>query len=260
MATYHPRPLVRENFFYAAKPGPTPYKLAPRPLHREPADYPLPMDPPPFPHFQTIGRGALKREPATVVPPEQRSRIPAPIYAKGAPRPQICRAVRPAAVAPFYVVPRSIVHVEEKKKVRWGGWTDEKMRRGSGSVRRRPVKSILKPPPPRQPRQHLNLHNGHRLLIPFGSTGSTKIIFKAHDQWANFGSFTTTYWMQRDRWIDQSSVKPGGCSVTCSGCLTRVHMSSKQSSMERMRKWNEHKRGCKVIRKTIKMEQLEMAL
>ncbi|KAF9021823.1 hypothetical protein BDZ89DRAFT_1071131 [Hymenopellis radicata] len=183
MAPYHPRPLVRENAFYAPRPGPSPYQQ-PQPLQREPAYYSLPIDSPPrFPHFQTIGRGALKREPAmyNVVPPEQqRSRIPAPIYAEaGAPRPQIYRA---AGVAAVY------------KRVRWGSCTDR-----SGSGRRHHVKNVkstypedVTHRPTRQPRQLLKpgkrLHKdgSHPSLIPtFGS--SKKVVLKGHYKWESSG-------------------------------------------------------------------------
>ncbi|KAF9032675.1 hypothetical protein BDZ89DRAFT_1158474 [Hymenopellis radicata] len=145
----HPRPLFHKKACYAPrKPrplpgGPPPY---PRTLQREPVYCPLPIDSPPrFPQFQTIGGGALKREPAmdnSVSPEQQPSRIPAPIHAQGV-------APRPAGVAAVYVVPRTVNAEEKRKRVRWRGWTDEKPRRRSGSGAQRHVnlKSILKRPP-----------------------------------------------------------------------------------------------------------------
>ncbi|KAF8871438.1 hypothetical protein CPB85DRAFT_1445574 [Mucidula mucida] len=203
-----------------------------------------------------------------VVPPQQqRSRIPVPIYAQAvAPRPQIYRATQPASMAAIYVVPRS-VYIEEEKRVRFGGWTDQKMRRSSGSGRRHHVKSILKTPhiAPRQPRQLLKpgerLHKDRSSLSLYPSLGSsTKVVLKGHHKSASSGSFTTSYWMQVDRWIDQRSVRPGRGSVTCRGCQVRVRMSLEQSSLERMQKWKEHKRECEAITKAVKREQLEMSL
>ncbi|KAF9032642.1 hypothetical protein BDZ89DRAFT_1158448 [Hymenopellis radicata] len=155
---------------------------------------PSPSTAPKVPTFPDHRAGALKREPAmyNVVPPEQqRSRIPAPIYAQaGAPRPQIYRA---AGVAAVYVVPRSVL-VKEEKRVRWGSCTDR-----SGSGRRHHVKNVKSTypedathRPTRRPRQLLKpgkrLHKdgSHPSLIPtFGS--SKKVVLKGHNKWESSG-------------------------------------------------------------------------
>ncbi|KAF8868833.1 hypothetical protein CPB85DRAFT_1262783 [Mucidula mucida] len=180
------RPLVREAAFYAPRIGPSPYKQ-PRPLQREPAYYPLPINSTPqFPQFQSIGQGTLKRQPRCC---------------RSTPTDLPC--ARPASIAAIYVVPRS-VYIEEEKRVRFGGWTDQKMRRSSGSGRRHHVKSILKTPhiAPRQPRQLLK--PGERLHKDGSSLSFTKVVLKGHHKSASSGSFTTSYWMQVDRWIDQA--------------------------------------------------------